>query len=453
MKSKRAHSHASLTRSGMPYMIVWALYYAWVEAFTTWWTATPGSVYSEAQRRLLMGLTLVTTAAIVCRYRREWFAKTAHLGAGALVLVAGCGLLFVPEALRLYTLPLQAVLMGLVCLSVLIPFVYILNNTEKLYGMVLGSLAANLYSLIFRAGGRGLLLALLALPLAGAALFRQSDLSAEDLMLPVRGNKRTAYISLYLCCFFALFIKGVGKMMLDAATGTAAHSFLFLGGLLGGGLCLLLFIYVPGSLFTLWNITFSAFMLAAVCCAFSGNLPGLMPFAALLTGLAGNLGMIALYYIMGITCRKYRNPTHLKLVLWFGLIGGGGSAVLDALLPSFGGATAVFFPVAIAALGSAAYFIAFPYLLQTYFADEWVADSEATHTDGRFTAQLAHLGLTTREAQICRLLLDGMTMRQIAATLGISQGTVNTHCASLYRKVGIQSKIELVRKFQDNYHI
>jgi DNA-binding CsgD family transcriptional regulator len=36
------------------------------------------------------------------------------------------------------------------------------------------------------------------------------------------------------------------------------------------------------------------------------------------------------------------------------------------------------------------------------------------------------MGLTAREAQICCLLFDGMTMRQVFATLGTVQGTVNT---------------------------
>jgi DNA-binding CsgD family transcriptional regulator len=52
--------------------------------------------------------------------------------------------------------------------------------------------------------------------------------------------------------------------------------------------------------------------------------------------------------------------------------------------------------------------------------------------------------LTRREADVLRLLADGLSNREVAASLGISENTVKFHVASLYSKLGVQSRAEAV---------
>jgi DNA-binding NarL/FixJ family response regulator len=52
--------------------------------------------------------------------------------------------------------------------------------------------------------------------------------------------------------------------------------------------------------------------------------------------------------------------------------------------------------------------------------------------------------LTPRERQIVTLLLEGCTNRTIAARLGITDQTVNNQLFTLYQKVGVGSRLELV---------
>jgi DNA-binding CsgD family transcriptional regulator len=52
--------------------------------------------------------------------------------------------------------------------------------------------------------------------------------------------------------------------------------------------------------------------------------------------------------------------------------------------------------------------------------------------------------LTPREADVLRLLADGLSNREMAASLGISENTVKFHVASLYSKLGVQSRAEAV---------
>jgi len=51
--------------------------------------------------------------------------------------------------------------------------------------------------------------------------------------------------------------------------------------------------------------------------------------------------------------------------------------------------------------------------------------------------------LSPREKEVARLMLQGLTMRQTAAHLGIAESTVNGYCGSLYKKLGINSRTEL----------
>jgi DNA-binding NarL/FixJ family response regulator len=53
--------------------------------------------------------------------------------------------------------------------------------------------------------------------------------------------------------------------------------------------------------------------------------------------------------------------------------------------------------------------------------------------------------LTARELQIVRLLADGKSNRDIASQFRKSVKTVETHRASIMRKLGINSITELVR--------
>jgi DNA-binding CsgD family transcriptional regulator len=53
--------------------------------------------------------------------------------------------------------------------------------------------------------------------------------------------------------------------------------------------------------------------------------------------------------------------------------------------------------------------------------------------------------LTIREHQVAELAVQGYVTREIAAKLAIGERTVETHLANVYAKLGVHSKLELVR--------
>jgi DNA-binding CsgD family transcriptional regulator/tetratricopeptide (TPR) repeat protein len=54
--------------------------------------------------------------------------------------------------------------------------------------------------------------------------------------------------------------------------------------------------------------------------------------------------------------------------------------------------------------------------------------------------------LTVRERQVAELAVDGLTAREIGERLFIGVRTVETHLANIYAKVGVRSRVELLRR-------
>lgn len=54
--------------------------------------------------------------------------------------------------------------------------------------------------------------------------------------------------------------------------------------------------------------------------------------------------------------------------------------------------------------------------------------------------------LTPRELEVVRLLAEGLSARQIGRRLALSERTVNTHVANVYRKLGVSNRVEAVRE-------
>jgi len=57
--------------------------------------------------------------------------------------------------------------------------------------------------------------------------------------------------------------------------------------------------------------------------------------------------------------------------------------------------------------------------------------------------------LTSREAQILRLVVDGAPAKEIAARLALNVGTVRNHLTRIVAKTGARTRIEAVRKAQE----
>ena len=58
------------------------------------------------------------------------------------------------------------------------------------------------------------------------------------------------------------------------------------------------------------------------------------------------------------------------------------------------------------------------------------------------------LGLTTRESEVAALLARGLSNREIAAALFISEHTVKTHLKAIFRKAGVASRARAIARIK-----
>ena len=80
-------------------------------------------------------------------------------------------------------------------------------------------------------------------------------------------------------------------------------------------------------------------------------------------------------------------------------------------------------------------------------ADDLVAsDSEKV-----FMANCRKYQLTSREAEVVKLVGQGLPYKLIACQLNVSDHTVNTHVKNMFAKVGVTNKMELVGRMMVQY--
>lgn len=93
-----------------------------------------------------------------------------------------------------------------------------------------------------------------------------------------------------------------------------------------------------------------------------------------------------------------------------------------------------------------------PYSYRYLFSSEWLSqmskpDMEIISEAVEETDQFEKWNLTPRQKEVAALLLAGKTRRQISGELALSESTVKLHTSELYKKLNINSRMELFSIF------
>lgn len=458
-----------LRRQNASYIFIWVFYYAWVVAFSSWWTASPlaEDLFGMQLRGIIHSINLISSAVFIFVIRKEWFVKASRIG--AVLIVAGIGLFFaVPEPnIQLLSVIISSIAIGCVNISMLIPFVFLLNNTEKLYTVVGGNVLIQLISLFQEYGsgrswydGTDLILsfAILAISLSATLFFKEksilSDLDdSNDQMVNAPEIHWRIYLTIFFNCAIVVLCKGAGKGILNIAAVNSGIRILpwhYVGGLIGCVMFIAIYAFVKKAYLWLGNITFASVAMGLCCSAFSIQIPRLAVAFAFLLGIGNTIGMINMYYIIGVVAKKYNSMRYLRLSIFFiGACGGVSGIVIGNLISS----TDTFEISVIVSIISIAvmtfFMIISPIIAQTQYENYWAKDSQYTDVDNDRVYIFSKFDLSKRETEVCKLLLQGYTMRQISGILSIAYPTVNTYCTSIYRKLGINSRAELLLMFKD----
>ncbi len=67
--------------------------------------------------------------------------------------------------------------------------------------------------------------------------------------------------------------------------------------------------------------------------------------------------------------------------------------------------------------------------------------------EGWHSYKLPKDSLSRRELEVCQLLVEGKAVKEVAAQCGISPKTAECHTRNVYKKLGVRSRVELVRRF------
>lgn len=462
----RVVSINGLQRHNLPYVFIWIVYYAWVVSFATWWTASPltYNVFTTEFRSLLHIVILISSGIFIFIIQKEWFVKTARIGSVLVIIGIGLFLIAPNTKLDLFYAIIIGTSLGIINTSILMPFVFILNNTEKLYAIVGSNVLISLISLSqeistgnYLQGGGDLILSFIMLAVAFSAtlFFKKSNLPtvSETLSIDTPKFNSRIYLTLFFNCVFVVLCKGAGKGILNITASASEYPILmwyYLGGLAGCTAYFAIYALSKRPFIWLGNITFGCFAMGLFYNAFVDQIPGFAVTFALLLGIGSTVGMMNMYYILGVVGKKYNSMHYLRLSIFFIGIFGGVSGVVVGKFIHYKNTFEVSIIASIVSVAVMLLFIMLSAIVsQTQYYDDWAKDSEKTEIDNEQMYLFKKYNLTRREIQVCKLLLQGYTMRQISGILSIAYSTVNTYCTSIYRKLDINSKAELVPLFKD----
>lgn len=334
-------------------------------------------------------------------------------------------------------------------------FVFMLNNAERFFGSTLMILVIDLVELT---AGFYLIspivrkiFALVMIAALCACMFLSHS---EDYI--GAGNKEVRKFdpSIWLVLFiffsyFAIRISGFYASAFQHPSNAQLWGILALALILG---FVILQVVFRRSIWTLCNVFFLTAIMSHVMWYIR------VPEAAYLFSELKEVGFLITFYLIGCVTNKFCDfRMHKRLVLLCMAVIGVLYAGIDALhltMPTQ--------PVAVitAAVLFAVFLLLSPAFSQYLFFADWakefrhinmssLADGAREYNAAEQTLypSLDDTCLSPREKQVVLLLLQGMTLRQVAPELGLTVSTVATYSKAIYKKLGINSRSELFMLF------
>ncbi len=333
-------------------------------------------------------------------------------------------------------------------------FTFVLNNPERFLGAVLLSLFTA--TVRFAAGlpelpdliNKAIMLLLIAGTVICLIKFKTKDFEH----LPSKKNVSfSPPILLVLYFFIASFCVDYFYLYLPGTREPDAMMISGLSGVVAVCLTVVVQITIKRSVWHMCNL----FFLAMACCYALFYSPENSVFrdAAIFVYGFRLIGYALMFYLLGGVFKKHGNFRIFKLCVVVILT----ASVLVFIIPDAisKNAPGLLLPTATAVSG--ALFLVFMLLSPSYarhlFSDDALEDFRSldmSDAEKRVETidQLANLNLTLREKEVAAFLLSGMTIRQIAGELKISYHTANFHIKNLYKKLGINGRIELYSRFK-----
>lgn len=334
-------------------------------------------------------------------------------------------------------------------------FVFMLNNVERFFGSVLMILLIDLVEL-----GAGFIIipyivrkAFAFLIITGICfcMYLSKDMDYQGAATK-EIKKFDPSIWLVLFIFFSYFAIRISGFY---STSFQHPSNALLWGILAFILiacCIVLHLVFKRSIWTMCNVFFISSIMSHVMWYMK------FPKAAYLFSELKELGLLIGFYLIACVTNKFCDfRMHKRLILL-------SMAVIGILFVGIDFLHMVIPTQSIAVITAATLFIVFlllsPAFSQHLFFANWskelcetnmsslAHDTMLVDTSNQNTIpSLDDTNLTPREKQVVLLLLQGMTLKQVAPELGLTVSTVSTYTKTIYKKLGINSRAELFLMF------
>lgn len=340
-------------------------------------------------------------------------------------------------------------------------FFMVLNNSEKFYSLILAVLLPKILMLAkpalnqasFIIDTPSLIIFTIIIVLAVCSYFFKYNTSEMPSDTKIKPPSKAYSLMPLVFVVFALndVIAPASLYLISDISKSHIESYYFIGILIGiSGVILL----QKQFLINICNMLNISFALLAV--GFVVNIIGLQNNAvrhisAVCFGSSYAIGFVNIYYLSGFMTKKFQSVTFYRVGIALSTIYYFIAFIVLELLEgsriSAPSTLMAFVSICIVIL----FFILSPFFIKMLYSGEWIDDTYRLDVTkcSRLEAKLKDFKLTPAEIEVCRLLLGGCTMRQIAGMQSKAYSTINTYCTSIYRKLNINSRAELLLILQD----
>ncbi len=356
---------------------------------------------------------------------------------------------------------IAAACIGHIFASNVYAFFMVLNNSEKFYSMILAVLLPKVLMFVkpllvqahFVIRPPSIIILVIIIILAICSYFFKYNINEMPNNTKIKAPTK-AY-SLMPLVFVVLTLNDViaptSLRQIANLSKSQIEGYYFFGILIGIAGVILLQKWFLVNICNMLNISFALLAIGFVINIISlqNSTAGLV--SAICFGSSYAIGFVNIYYLAGFMAKKFQSVTFYKVgivlstIYYFIAF-----IVLEVFKDSKTLAPSTFMAfVSICIV--IVFFILSPFFIKILYSGEWIDDTYRMDVTkcSRLEARLKDYKLTPAEIEVCRLLLDGCTLRQIAGVLSKAYATINTYCTSIYRKLNINSRAELLLILQD----
>ncbi|MGB7605943.1 MAG: helix-turn-helix transcriptional regulator [Lutisporaceae bacterium] len=340
-------------------------------------------------------------------------------------------------------------------------FFMVLNNSEKFYSMILAVLLPKVLMFVkpvliqthYVINPPDMIIIVIIIILAVCSYFYKYNIDEMPNNTKIKAPSK-AY-SLMPLVFVVLALNDViaptSLHQISDLSKSQIESYYFFGILIGIVGVILLQKRFLINICNMLNISFALLAIGFVVNIISiqDSTAGLV--SAFCFGSSYAIGFVNIYYLAGFMAKKFQSVTFYRVGIGLSTLY---YFVAFIVLEVFKDSEILAPPTFMAFISICIvilFFILSPFFIKILYSGEWIDDTYRLDVTkcSRLEARLKDYKLTPAEIEVCRLLLDGCTLRQIAGVQSKAYPTINTYCTSIYRKLNINSRTELLLILQD----